>query len=308
MQQLSRPYQIALVVLVLAAAAWFVAVGHHSSSSGGSSGSAPAPSAPSQSSSQQGGGSAGSSSSPVYHGSAPGVEGLSKDIAKAHGAVGTSEAYNRHLEEKSSKATAVSPSSETGSSKTTGGSTAGSTVAGSTAAGSTATHGAGTSTTPATSAPKAPAATHAKHAAHAGAGTQAQAGTRHATAPAHATHPKTSAKPGPTAKAGAPARQKEVEAAVDRGKVAMVLFWNPAAANDRAVRGEVRSVAGKRGRSVALFEAGAKEVASFGAITRQLPVYGTPTILIVGPHHTSSLTGLQDAFSIEQATREVRAG
>ena len=57
-----------------------------------------------------------------------------------------------------------------------------------------------------------------------------------------------------------------------------------------------------------MFESSAKNVASFGAITRQMPVYGTPTILIIGPHRTDSLTGLQDAFSIEQAIREVRTG
>ena len=46
-------------------------------------------------------------------------------------------------------------------------------------------------------------------------------------------------------------------------------------------------------------EASAKEVASFGSVTRGVQVYGTPTILIVNKHgQTTTLTGLQDAFSI----------
>ena len=86
-----------------------------------------------------------------------------------------------------------------------------------------------------------------------------------------------------------------------------MFFWNPAGSNDRAVRSQVHSVGGSR-KGVDVFESSAKNVASYGAITRQMPVYGTPTILIIGPHRTDSLTGLQDTFSIEQAIKEVRAG
>ena len=51
----------------------------------------------------------GSRSGQVYHGSAPGVEGLTKAIAKAHGAVSTSEGNARQLEEKSAQATSTTP-------------------------------------------------------------------------------------------------------------------------------------------------------------------------------------------------------
>src|SRR5689334_252023 len=101
MAQLSRPYQIALAALVLAVVMWFIAFGRHSRSTSG----------PSQSASSGSGGGAGSSH--VYHGSAPGVEGLSKDIAKAHGAVETSQTYNKHLEEKSANSTGESAGSRT---------------------------------------------------------------------------------------------------------------------------------------------------------------------------------------------------
>lgn len=276
MQQISRPYQIALVVLVLAAATWFVAFGHHSSSTGGSSASSSAPSAPSQPAS----GSGGSSSSQIYHGSAPGVEGLTKDIAKAHAAVGTSETYAHHLEEKSAQATSTNPAGEAGSAK--------------------APSASGTSA----AAPAKSAAAPAKSAAHARSGVHAPVAGKHAATPAPP------ARPGPsvtTVAVGAPTGQRQVEVAVAQGKVALILFWNPAGSNDRAVHGQVHSVG--NGRSgVDVFESNAKDVASFGAITRKMPVYGTPTILIIGPHRTDSLTGLQDTFSIEQAIREVRTG
>ena len=55
-------------------------------------------------------------------------------------------------------------------------------------------------------------------------------------------------------------------------------------------------------------KAAPSEVASYGAITRQMPVYGTPTILIIGPHRTDSLTGLQDDLLDRTGDQEVRAG
>jgi hypothetical protein len=48
-------------------------------------------------------------------------------------------------------------------------------------------------------------------------------------------------------------------------------------------------------------------VGSFGAFTRTVQVYGTPTILMINTKGvTSSVPGLKDAFSIEQAVREVQ--
>jgi hypothetical protein len=299
MQQISRPYQIALVVLVLAAATWFVAFGHHSSSgsSGGSSASSSAPTA----SSQPASGSGGSSSGQIYHGSAPGVEGLTKAIAKAHGAVATSEANARQLEQKSAQATSTTPS-ESGSATASSGSK-----------GSSTSHGAGTATTP-------KPATHVTRTTHTTTTTHTTAAkhtvtTTHTTTTTHVKAPAKHAAPGKTTApttigaptVGAPSGQREVEAAVGQGKVALLFFWNPAGSNDRAVRSQVHSVGGSR-KGVDVFESSAQNVASYGAITRQMPVYGTPTILIIGPHRTDSLTGLQDTFSIEQAIKEVRAG
>jgi len=292
MAHLSRPYQIALGALVLVALMWFLAFGHHSSSSGGSSASSSS-TPPAQSGASASGGSV-NGSSKIYHGSAPGVEGLSKDIARAHGAVSTSETYQQHLEEKSAKATAGGPGAETAAG-VSGSAPAATVPAGSSAA-----------TAPAASAPaKAPAAS----------ATTKTAATRAHTAPArtHAatgTHVSSPAKPKTihvVARTGTPSGQRAVEATVKSGKVALLLFWNPSGANDVAVRGQVNAVKGEH-LPVVVYEASPADVASFGAITRQVPVYGTPTILLVAAKgHTSSLTGLQDAFSIRQAIEEARS-
>jgi hypothetical protein len=110
MAQVSRPFQIALGAILVLAVVWFVAL-RGSSSSGGGSGSAahvsvPAPQ-PAQPSSAQ-------PSSP-YHGSAPGVEGLTRDIEKARGAVAQSERSAKDLEQKSAQASSPSTPSSSSS-------------------------------------------------------------------------------------------------------------------------------------------------------------------------------------------------
>jgi hypothetical protein len=108
MTQLSRPFQIALAAAGLVLAVWFVALRGHSSSS---ESSPPAASTPAASS--PGGASKPGTTGSVYHGSAPGVEGLTHDIAKARGAVKASERNAKQLQEKSAQA---SVSGETGGS------------------------------------------------------------------------------------------------------------------------------------------------------------------------------------------------
>ncbi len=87
----------------------------------------------------------------------------------------------------------------------------------------------------------------------------------------------------------------------------MILFWDPSGSDDRSVHNALRSLRGDHKLNIAINEASASEVASFGTITRGVQVYGTPTILIVnkeGQAHT--LTGLQDSFAIAQAVSEAR--
>jgi len=95
MTHISRPFQIALAVLVLFIAVWFLALrGHSGGESSSSSAPTSASSSPSsQSSASQSASSGGTPASKggVYHGSAPGVEGLSRAIQKARGAVAQSQ-------------------------------------------------------------------------------------------------------------------------------------------------------------------------------------------------------------------------
>ncbi len=91
MAQLSRPYQIVLLLVAVLALAWFAVLRTHASPSGGSSSS---PTSSSVSSTPKAGETQHNEGKPsaVYHGAAPGLQGLSKDINRAHEAVRVSEA------------------------------------------------------------------------------------------------------------------------------------------------------------------------------------------------------------------------
>jgi hypothetical protein len=129
---------------------------------------------------------------------------------------------------------------------------------------------------------------------------------------------------------GIPAQQAAVERELKRGEVAVVLFWNKHGADDVAVHRELEvlktlhRVAGAHAKqpaiarslkvselefnkSIAVHYATAAQVTSFGSITRGVQVYTTPTILIVNKlGQTTTLTGLQDYYSIEQTIDEAR--
>jgi hypothetical protein len=129
---------------------------------------------------------------------------------------------------------------------------------------------------------------------------------------------------------GIPARQAAVERELKRGEVAVVLFWNKHGADDVAVREElqillaahheIRALGHEKQvhkllkivgleleKKIAVHYASASQVASFGSFTRTVQVYGTPTILIINRHGAvTTLSGLTDAFAIEQTIDEAR--
>jgi hypothetical protein len=120
--QISRPFQIALAAVALLLVIWLVALRGHSG--GGSSSSTPAAAstpAPAAGSASPASGAGASQSSPgsgtaapsgkIYHGSAPGVAGLTRAIAKARGAVKVSEQNAQQLQRKSAQASSAAPSS-----------------------------------------------------------------------------------------------------------------------------------------------------------------------------------------------------
>jgi hypothetical protein len=249
MTQISRPFQIALAAIGLLGVVWFFTLRGHSASTGNagssvSSSQAPAqparPTAPSTPTSGSAGANGAAAPTPVYHGAAPGVEGLTRAIAKAHEAVATSQQNARQVEEKSAP---QAPSSSTRHASET--------------------HGAAASTVTST------------------------------------------AKGGSTK--GSPPMQQAVEAELKQGKVVAILFWKPKASVDESVRRELQAVAHALGGKIAVHEARANQAGSFGSITRAIQIYQTPTILLVNKRgHTTTLTGLTDVFSLEQAIDEAR--
>jgi hypothetical protein len=103
--QVSRPFQIALGAVALLGLVWMVALRAHSSATSESaSSSAPAPTTTSSTPAQ----SKAAAPSHVYHGAAPGVEGLTRAVAKAHEAVTTSQQNANQLQRKSAEASGES--------------------------------------------------------------------------------------------------------------------------------------------------------------------------------------------------------
>jgi hypothetical protein len=287
MAQLSRPYQIVLAVLVLFALVWFVALrpGGGSSSSSSSSQTPAASSAGSHSSATSGSASAssapsdGSSASPaapthIYHGPAPGVEGLTRDIAKARHAVAESQHNAQELQSKSAQASGEVTSGG-GSAAPASQSSTGAAASASTAKAGASSTKAGASTAKATTGTSA-----AKHGSAAGAGSHS----------------------------AVPADEAAAEAALAQGKTAVVLFWNDRAADDQRVHEQLQKLAGAD-HKLAVQYARPSEVASFGSFTRTAQVVATPTVLIVNrKREVTTLTGLTDMFSVHQAIVDATAG
>jgi hypothetical protein len=106
MAQLSRPYQIVLGVVAVLGLVWAVALRGHSSNPSEPSPASPAKSAPAPTAASEA--RAAAAPTPVYHGAAPGVEGLTRAIAKAHGAVAASQQNAQRLQSKSAQASGES--------------------------------------------------------------------------------------------------------------------------------------------------------------------------------------------------------
>jgi hypothetical protein len=279
MAQLSRPFQIALLAVGLLAAVWFFALHGHSSTSS-STPATPATPAPTASAQPQ----KAAAPTPVYHGPAPGVTGLTRALTKAHGAVATSQQNAKQLEEKSAQASSTAPSS-------TGGSPSASTAPGGSAASTS-------KAAPKTAAPAAPTVRH-------GTVSKATPGTT---------------VPGPQKTVEAELKHgkivvllfwnpKGADDLVTHSQLQLMvkLHRTSAAARAQELRHGAKFFGVELGKKVAVHEGSARAVASYGTITRGLQVYATPTMLIVNSHGKAiTLTGATDAYSIEQAIEEDR--
>lgn len=320
MAQLSRPYQIALLALGALVLVWFAALHRPGAGSSGSSSPSVSSSAGGSSASSSSGSSAAGHASPVYHGSAPGVEGLSKDVNKARGAVATSEHNAQALQQRSAQASGeAAAGAKAGAGGAAGSAGSGAHGPGVAHAANTANHtGTGSSAVrPRQSAGHSHASVHPPSEA-AAAGVTAALILHHLTA---ATHPNAFFRAIKVNPAGwehtfisamrsylQPASQATVAAELKHGKTVLLLFLNPRSYDDEATAIQTVVAAHELGhRKVAVHFAKANQVNSFGSITRDIQVYQTPTLLIVNHRkQVTTLTGFTDNFSIEQAVEEAR--
>jgi hypothetical protein len=259
MPQLSRPFQIVIVVFVLFAGVWLFVLQGHSTSNSGSSATAVTSTAASATTPASGS-SAGAASTSA---SGSSLGSLGHAIAKAHHAAAVSQQNANELTTKSAQQSGEAASTQTS-----------------------------------------PTAAHAR----ASTPTHKASATHVAAKPV--TKTQTSAARPAQKSAGSstliPSGQRKVEADLAKGNVVVLLFWNPAGTDDAVTYRAVQQV--RSARKVSVQDALASQVANYGSVTRGVQLYATPTILVVNKQgHAIVLTGVQDAYSIEQAIAEARS-
>ena len=122
-------------------------------------------------------------------------------------------------------------------------------------------------------------------------------------APADATQPGQPASSENGAAAGDPSAP--ILASLSKGRVAVVLFWEPDGSDDRAVRRAVRRLS-RRGGRVTTHVAPIADVAKYEAITSGVQVLTAPTVLVISPtFQARALTGYTDIREIDQAVGDI---
>jgi cytoskeletal protein RodZ len=158
---------------------------------------------------------------------------------------------------------------------------------------------------------KAKSAVNASNASAAATEAAANAAGGEGTSPAPATGG-TATQSATTAKPAAPAKpgladdavegdpSKAVLSAVDHGKVAVVLFWNDKASDDRATRRALRDVDTHHGKVVTR-AVPIGDVGKYEAITRGAQVLESPTVLVIGAGGKArAITGYTQAKEIDE--------
>ena len=93
---------------------------------------------------------------------------------------------------------------------------------------------------------------------------------------------------------------KSVVNAIDAHKVVVLLFFNPSAADDQAVKRELGGVSAHGGQ-VAKFAVPVSQLAHFQAVTTRVAVTSSPTLLVIDKQgQASSLVGYVDQLDISQ--------
>jgi len=95
---------------------------------------------------------------------------------------------------------------------------------------------------------------------------------------------------------------------IKRGKVAVLLFWNPEAADDVAARGALRAL-DLRGGKVVVRVISIDDVAQYESITSGVKIAQSPTTVVVGRNgHTRVIMGLTEPREVAQAVGDALAG
>jgi hypothetical protein len=135
--------------------------------------------------------------------------------------------------------------------------------------------------------------------------TAAPASIAKATTPAKVT-PKAAAKAAPAAKGASSVAQspasgvKAIQSAIRAGNVVAVLFYNDAAADDRAVKSELAAVPTHHGKVVKL-AVPVSQLTQYSVVSQQIPVVTAPTLVLIdAARQATMITGYADPVEIAQ--------
>jgi hypothetical protein len=122
-------------------------------------------------------------------------------------------------------------------------------------------------------------------------------------APAAKAKAKSAASDQPSAASGVQA----IKDAIRAGKVVAVLFYNGAAADDKAMKQELAAVPTHGGKVVKL-AVPVSQLTDFGVITQEIPVVTAPTLVLIdASHHATTITGYADPVELAQRVEDAVA-
>jgi hypothetical protein len=91
-----------------------------------------------------------------------------------------------------------------------------------------------------------------------------------------------------------------IRSAIRAGKVVAVLFYNDAAADDRAVKSELAAVPTHQGKVVKL-AVPVSQLTQYSLVTQQIPVVTAPTLVLIdAARQATTITGYADPVEIAQ--------
>ena len=135
----------------------------------------------------------------------------------------------------------------------------------------------------------------------------AHADASHASASASAAKAKPAAKPAVKHTVPAQQRQTAIENGLNHHKVLAILFFNPAAADDRAVKHELDEIPARGGKVVKL-AVPLSELTRYPVITNQVQVTESPTLVLIdGQRKADLLTGYLDQLELSQRVSDALA-